>query len=379
LNITASQLGQAYMFGTLLAALPMSYVGALMDRHGLRRTITVTVLLFGGACMFIASVNSLWGLFAGFLFLRMLGQGALGLLSGNTLAFWFERRLGTVEGLRHVGMAGAIATVPALNLWLIHQVGWRWTYVILGLAVWAVMLPAMAWLWRNRPEEIGQYKDGLPPVDAGVAVETVYDEARTSLSLREALASRAYWLIIACTAIWSMLGTALMFNALPLLLSRGLTDGDAAWLFAVFGVCLAVMHVVGGMLADRVPLNLLLAGAMAGLAGAMGMAWRIDAAWMVYPLGATMGLSQGLLASMGPVWPRYFGRSQMGRIRGTSVTVTVAASAMGPFLMGWGFDLFGDYDRVMLLFTLLPLPLVLLALAATCPARRTQRLAEVAA
>ncbi|MEX0746148.1 MAG: MFS transporter [Phycisphaeraceae bacterium] len=381
LGLSLSQLTGAYMFGTLLASLPMGYIGALMDRHGLRATLLVVVTLFGGVCILTSQVQGVVSLFFSFLFLRMLGQGALGMLSGNALAFWFERRLGTVEGLRHVGMAGAIAFMPALNIWLIHQFGWRWAYVLLGLTVWAVMLPALLFLWRDRPEEMGQHKDGLPP-QAGDrdAVETAEQEARTSLTLREALATRAYWIIMACSAVWSMLGTALLFNVLPLFTSRGLGGADAAWLFTIFALSLAVMHVVGGLLADRLPLNVLLAFGVAALAGAMGMAWQINSPMWVYPLGGLLGLSQGLMVAAGsPIWPRYFGRAYMGRIRGTAATVLVAASSVGPFIMGAGYDLLGSYDQVMLLFALLPVPLCLLALIATTPAKRRARLAAMAA
>jgi len=382
LGLSHSQLTGAYMLGTLLAALPMGYVGALMDRHGLRLTISVVIMLFGGVCIFASQVNGLVSLFIAFLCLRMLGAGALGLLSGNALAFWFERRLGTVEGLRHLGMAGAIATVPALNLWLIDVIGWRWTFALLGLTMWAVMLPAVIWFWRDRPEQIGQYKDGLSPdvlVDDDRPIETAEDEAHTSLTLREALATRSYWIILGCKGIWAMLGTGLFFNALPFFLSRGLGTMDVASLFTIFAISLAFMHVIGGILADRVPLNLLLATGMIALASAMGAAWMIDTSAGVYPLGILMGVAQGMMiSSIGPIWPRYFGRAQMGRIRGISATVLVATSSVGPFIMGASFDLLGNYNTVILLFMVMPLPMVLLALAATTPIQRRQRLAQVA-
>src|SRR5690606_24845682 len=108
------------------------------------------------------------------------GAGALSMLSGNALAFWFERRLGTVEGFRQFCMACAIGIIPGLNLWLINLVGWRWTYVIIGLGIWSFMIPAMVWLWRDRPEHMGQFKDGLPPrlADDEQPVETEADEQR---------------------------------------------------------------------------------------------------------------------------------------------------------------------------------------------------------
>ncbi|MEX0742369.1 MAG: MFS transporter, partial [Phycisphaeraceae bacterium] len=135
LGLSHSQLTGAYMFGTLLASLPMSYIGILSDRFGLRRSKIAAVLLLAGACGVTAMASGLFTLFLAFFLLRLFGQGALSMLSGNTLAFWFERRLGTVEGFRHLGMAGAIAVVPAMNLWLLEAVGWRSAYLIVGCAI----------------------------------------------------------------------------------------------------------------------------------------------------------------------------------------------------------------------------------------------------
>lgn len=51
LGLSHSRLAAAYMLGSLLAALPITYVGLLMDRFGLRATLAGATLLFGGACL----------------------------------------------------------------------------------------------------------------------------------------------------------------------------------------------------------------------------------------------------------------------------------------------------------------------------------------
>ncbi|MEX0884806.1 MAG: MFS transporter [Phycisphaeraceae bacterium] len=373
LGISATQLSAAYGLGTFLAALPMGYVGALMDRYGLRVTMTVVAMLFGGVCILVSQVMGLVTLFLAFLLLRMLGQGALGLLSANTLPFWFDRKLGSVEGLRNMGMAGAIAVVPAINLALIHSVGWRWAYVVLGIGVWAIMLPLMALVFRNRPEELGQRKDGewiegdRTESDRAAAEA----DAANSFTLGEALRTRAIWFAGAGMALWSMSGTGVMFHIIPLLGSRGLTEAEAAGLFGAFAFSLALTYLIGGMLADRLPLNVLLSVAAAGLVVSMALVWNAATTQMVLMAGIAMGLSQGLnVAALGPLLPRYYGRAHLGKIRGSMTTVMVAASSVGPLLVGGCYDLFGGYGPIMLLLTLLPLPLVGLSLLAT-PPRRT--------
>lgn len=365
LGLSHSQLTGAYMLGTLLASLPLTWVGALMDRYGLRRTMTAVVLLFGGVCIAASQVRGLATLFVAFLLLRMLGQGALGLLSGNTLPFWFRRRLGTVEGIRHFGMAGAIAVVPAINLWLIHAFGWRTAWVILGLTVWAVMLPLML-LFRNRPADVGQH------IDDGVrdAASDAHDEHEraNSFSFSQVWRTRPFWIVGSLTALWAMTNTAVIFNILPLFESRGLTEAHAALLFTGFAVSLAMMQLLGGVLADWFPLNRLLSLAAAGMAGAMALIWHIDSPAMIVPLAVMMGASQGLLITAGgPLWPRYYGTAHLGRIRGALATVMVSASSVGPFLMGLCVDVLGSYGPVLLLFTVLPIPLIFLALLATPP------------
>jgi len=367
LGLSHSQLTGAYMLGTLIASLPLSWVGAMMDRYSLRRTMSVVALLFGAVCIATSQVAGLFTLFIAFLLLRMLGQGALGLLSGNTLAFWFQRRLGTVEGIRHFGMAGAIAVVPAINLALIAAVGWRTAWVVLGFAVWAMMLPAML-LFRNRPADVGQFIDGAKTAPDADAQQQAREQDADSYTFFQVRRTRAFWVVVAMTAIWCMANTAVIFNIMPLLASRGLNAQHAALLFTGFAISLALMQLVGGVLADRFALNRLLSIAAMGMTVTMLGFWWIDSPVLILPLSIAMGLSQGLLTAVsGPLWPRYYGTAHLGRIRGTIATVMVSGTSVGPFILGLSVDATGSYSPALILFASLSLPLVVLALLATPP------------
>lgn len=371
LGLSHSQLTGAYMVGTFLASLPMAWVGGLLDRFGLRKTMTGVVILFGSACIAASQARGLLTIFLAFLMLRMLGQGSLGLLSGTTLPFWFRRRLGTVEGIRNFGMAGAISIVPYYNFWLINSFGWRTAWVMLGVTVWAVMLPLML-LFRNRPDDVGQRIDGeaIPEPNADTTDDDE-DEKSRSFTFRQACRTRAFWIVCCVTALWSMMGTAVLFNIVPALESRGLADTDAARFFMGYAVSLAAMQVIGGALADRLPATYLLAISMALLSGAMFQLLRIESAAMVIPLAATMGAGQGtLVGAVSPLWPRYYGTTHIGKIRGSLATVLVSASSVGPFILGLCVDLTGSYNIALFAFMLLPLPMMLIALFATPPVKK---------
>ena len=64
-----------------------------------------------------------------------------------------------------------------------------------------------------------------------------------------------------------------------------------------------------------------------------------------------------------------YGRGHIGKIRGSLWTVNVAASSLGPFLLGFGRDSLGGYHQVLLALSILFLPLLLLSFFITRPVR----------
>jgi len=347
LSLSQSAFSGAYTLGTFLASFPQTYVGALMDRFGLRRTLTVVVFVFGLACFFMSQVGDVFTLFIAFLFLRMLGQGAMGLLSANTVAMWFNRRLGFTSGVMSIGMALASGGMPALGLWLINGFGWRWSYALLGIGVWVVIFPVLAIFYRNKPEDVGQVPDGKMLLSEAAQKA----EDALSFSLSEAMRTRAYWIGAAAIAHWSMIGTGIQFHLVQIFLDRGMTTTDAALAFSVLAGAGACGRLVGGILADRLPLNGLLAVAPAVLAVGVFLLLQMSGTGTIVIFGSAMGLGQGLLQSVHTtLWVRYYGRVHLGKIRGSLSTITVGASSLGPFAMGFAYDTFGGYSEILWIF-----------------------------
>lgn len=357
LNLTHTQLTGAYMVATLLAAVPLSIVGGLMDRFGIRRMMTIVVLLLGAACIFISQVTGLLMLFFAFFLLRLLGQGSLTLLADNTLAMWFQTRLGTVSGLRSVGVTVATAFVPAILLGLIQMFGWRWTYAILGLLVWVVMLPQLALFFRNRPEDVGQELDGVTTLQNDDAKDksqnptSVVRTSRVAYDLKGAMHTRAYWILLLMNAIFAMVITAITFNILPLFMSRGLAEGSAVAILAAMSISSAAFQIIAGILADRVPLNLLLSLGFVAMTAGVGFLIALGSVMLGYAFAIVFGFGSALLGAVSAtVWVRYYGRTHLGKIRGSVWTATVAATSLGPFLMGITYDQINSYGPVLILF-----------------------------
>jgi MFS family permease len=321
--------------------------------------------LFAAACLVTASAQNWFMLVAGFAMLRMLGPGALAFLSGNTLPFWFDRRLGLVEGFRQLSLAAAMGVVPALNLWLANHFGWRGAYALLGGGLGMLLFPAFALLFRNRPEDVGQELDGARP---NAETPGAVPDWSAGLTLGETLRAPAFWIAASATALFGLILTAMFFSLVPIFHERGLSDLEAASMVTFFAISLAAWQLAGGALADRLPAAWLMAAALAGLAAGMFALRAADSLLAAQLAGLVIGGAQGLFfGGTQPLWARYFGRLHLGKIRGVLMTVTVAASSLGPLLAGLARDHFGNFDLVLLLFALAPLPLAALALFARPP------------
>jgi MFS family permease len=369
LNLSHSQLTGAYMIGTLMAAVPQPFIGRIMDRVGLRRTMTATVFMLGVACVLASQASSLFTLFLAFFFLRAFGQGALSLVAGNTLAMWFDKRLGAVSGVMNVGVAASIAMLPPMFLALIQLIGWRNAYIVLGAGVWILLFPIVILLYKNQPHDVNQTLDSKASMESAATNALRVEAASHDLSLASARRSRAYWLLIGATAAWSMIGTAIAFNIIPIFDSFGFSETNAAATFTVLAIASAATQIVAGVIADYIPLRWMASASLAMIALAVVTLMGLDSLAGSRLYATFYGIGQGLFGIVSAtIWVRYYGRTHLGAIRGSVWMATVAASSTGPFLMGFTFDSLGSYQASFVIFLTILVLLAIAVLWATPPA-----------
>ena len=127
-----SQISTSYLLATLLASAFLPVIGRLSDRWGLRKSILCAVVAMAITCASASLIQGWIALFFIYLALRTVGPGTMVLLANNTLAAWFDRRLGLAISLMQLSMAAAMAIVPGILFFLIDKIGWRETYLLLA-------------------------------------------------------------------------------------------------------------------------------------------------------------------------------------------------------------------------------------------------------
>lgn len=361
LGISRTQMTTAYLIGTLVGALALPWIGQAIDRFGVRRTMAIIGALFGGLLIGMSLVSNIVGLTAGFIGIRMMGQGALNLTATTAVALWFTRKRGLAMGI--VAAAGGVGMtlIPLLSERLIVDIGWRNTWLVEGLAVWVIVLPIALLGIRNRPSDVGQHVDGDSAADAPPA--EVWGVTR-----KEALRSSFFWLVTVAVATISTITTAVVFHQIDLLGSRGLTPTEAAANFLPQTVATLIATLGIGALADRVSPRIVLITSMAMMAGGLLLATAVTPGLLAIAFGMLIGAAGGAMRVVEATeLPRYFGTLHIGAIRGVVTSVGIAGAAVGPVLFSLGHDVTGNYTAVLLASVALPVLVAFGALLVRLP------------
>jgi MFS family permease len=363
LGISRTNLTIAYMIGTLIGAAALPFIGRGLDRFGVRKAMAVIGLAFGTSLIAISFVQGIFGLTAGFVFLRMTGQGALSIAATTVIAAWFIRRRGMVLGI--VGAAGSlgITVTPLVANQLINAFGWRTAWQIEGAFILVTIIPMALLLIRNRPEDIGQLPDGGSVHDEPVAPQVSFTAAQASRTY-------AFWMIAAAVVLSNMLATAVAFHQIGLLTSRGLTPTEAAANFVPQVIAtLAAMFIVG-TLTDRIDGKWIIAGTMTLLSAGLVLGVYVVPGLSAVIFGACIGAAAGGARVIETAeLPRYFGIRHLGAIRGRVMGATIAGTAIGPVLFALLQSSTQSYTTSLIVSALLPIPVILGALRFRAPVK----------
>ena len=353
LGLSRSAVSLAYTGATVGSALVLPSVGRALDRWGPRRGVVVVVVLFAASCVAMGQARGLATLAGGFFLLRALGQGSLSLAAVHVVNLWFVRRRGVAVGVMGLGMAAALTVVPGLIERGIDGVGWRETYVWLGVAVAALMLPVGALFFRRHPEAYGLVPDG--------AASGPDDRPEPSVTLADARRTLPFWVLTAGLATTACLGTALLFHHVDVMASNGLTRAQAALLFVPYGLVTAASSLGTGAVLDRVGPGRVFGAALAVHAVMLAAVPVVSTPAAVWAYGAVFGVTQGALGNVGgSAYAHFFGRAEIGAIKGFTRTVFVAATAVGPPLVAWGAAVAG-YGPTLQVLSLVPAALAAVA------------------
>ena len=235
------------------------FAAAVMDRFGARRTMTLALAATAGSVALTPVMSQPWQLVALWGVLVGLSTGFVGAyLAASIAARWFATREGLVVGiLTAASAAGQLVFLPTMAA-LATGAGWRMVSLVLAASVVA-LLPVIAVLMRDRPEDLGLARYGDPSRSRWAAPAPGNPVAVAFRALATGVRSRDFWLIAAgyfvCGATTvGVIGTHLI----PACVDHGLSEVAGAGLLAGAGVFALGGGAISGWLSDRCDNRILL-------------------------------------------------------------------------------------------------------------------------
>jgi len=249
---TRATISYAISVNIFLYGLMGPFAAALMQRIGIRRTITLALALMAltvAASTFIVEPWQLiltWGLFIG------LGSGTVALVLGAAVVNrWFVTRRGLVMGMLTASTAtGQLVFLPMLAA-VAKGSGWQSVAWIVA-AVVAAMVPVVWLLMRDDPREIGLQPYGAESNTPATAASTANPIVVALSVLARASRSRDFWLLFLSFFVCGLSTNGLIgTHLISACIDQGIPEVNAAGLLAMMGIFDLVGTTLSGWLSDR--------------------------------------------------------------------------------------------------------------------------------
>ncbi|MEE8422392.1 MAG: MFS transporter, partial [Dehalococcoidia bacterium] len=292
--------------------------GWAIDRFGPRNVIRVGTVLFAVGFMLFSQIQTPMQFF-GFYFLVALGSSLGGFLSITTaIVNWFDAKRSRALAVSQAGFAVGGLLTP-LIVFSLTSFGWRETAFASGVIILVVALPLSQFI-HHRPEDIGEHIDGIDPALADDAGDHDDRTRRDDFTVREALHTRAFWLIsLGHAASLLVVGAVMVHLSLHLTESLDFSLQQASFVGGALPLMQLTGQLLGGVFGDRINKRHLVVGAMGGhMVGLLLLAFATNV-WMVWAFVPVHGLAWGLRGPlMQAMRADYFGRTYYGTIMGFS-------------------------------------------------------------
>jgi MFS family permease len=230
---------------------------------------------------------------------------------------------------------------------IVHAWGWRWGAMTAGLLFLVIGLP-LCWTVRRSPESMGFLPDGDPPAALprreGAERPAASDADWT---VGRAMRSLIFWSIVAGTAVRAACYNAISSHFIPILVWKGLSEQQAAFLLGMFAFLSVVATLALGWFADKTNKPRMVMLIMFLTSGTMLL--------LIFSGSlASLWLFLILLTLVEPTYPvgwaivgDFFGRKHFAKIRGNMTLFYMWGGVAGPVVAGAIYDRWQSYEPLL--------------------------------
>ena len=320
LNISPLQFASIYSLSTLMASLFLPFIGKLIDRWPIKKTLIFNAFFFFSSILLFSLSASSYGLFVALFFMRLFGQGALTLTATSHTIKQFTLNRGSALSLTQLGYPLSEFIFPGLLIFSLHHIGFRLSFVALALCIPLLYLPLSLFGISKMPS----------------SHHAPDDQPEHSHSLSYALKDRFFPFYVALSSIPPIMMTAALYFQVDIFSSNGWPIANAA--IAIF--CYAFFKFLNTLLIGPVIDRFGVVLPLFFLTFCIGLATFLISfngpplmAFIYYSL---YGLGLGASAStMSYLWALLYGSRYIGEIKGSIAIIRNGATAIAPILFSF--------------------------------------------
>ena len=343
-------IGSALMVYYLVGAVVAPMSGWLGDRYGARRMLLVVSVLFGGSMVFVGTISEPWQFFLTFGFLLALTQSICMVPMMATVSGWFRRRLGVGVGILWAAGGTGTAVLAPLMGYLISQIGWQYTFWIIGGAGGTILL-LLTLVFRNRPADMGLRPYGTPSDDPPEAVRSKsLERLRIRAFNQQMRRTRAFWNLPIIHGLGCAGHGIVLIYATYIAYDRGVSYVAALLILSIISVCSIASRFVTPILAERFGGKPLMATALL-LQGitVLLLFWAQDM-WMFYLFAMVFGVGfGGEMSAYLVVNRQYFGSGPIATCYGFQTMGALMGHATATGLAGLVLYVTNSYSAILAL------------------------------
>ncbi|OAI55832.1 hypothetical protein AYO47_09370 [Planctomyces sp. SCGC AG-212-M04] len=319
------------LWATLLGGLFCLPCGWLIDRFGLRITLTVTVAALAAVVLWMTKLTGSTPLFVAVLLTRGFGQSALSVISITMVGKWFRGRvsfqMAVYSTLVSVGFGMAFRAAKPLK-----DADWRVLWGDIGWALVGFLILA-ALLTRDPREE--------------TCAEESVELAATGFTLQQAMWTPAFWLFGLSISVIALIGSGISLFNESVLKQQGFSNEIYYKLGEIGPMIGLATQLPVGILGRYVRLNWLQGVGLVLLGACLMWLPSIHTEREVWIYAVGMGVSGGITTVLFfTVWSQAYGRKHLGQIQAVAQMLTVLFSALGPKFFAETLARTGSYTLI---------------------------------
>lgn len=343
----------AYALASITGALLAPISGICTDRYGARKVIMVGVATFAAGALLTGVVSQVWHLWISYGLFLGVASACFNVPILTTATYWFRTHLGYGVGLLQASHGLGPAVMAILVSVLITGASWKIAFWSIGIIGGTVMLLLMAF-FRNRPSDIGIRAFGAPESESpAVERDPVLERLRVKAFRTSMQSTTTFWKLVGIHFLGCVGHSIVIIYIIPIAVLAGMEQVAAAGVLSTLALVSVTTRFLAPVISDYIGARGTMATAFVWQGLPVLMLFWAHEPWQFYTFAVIFGIGYGGEGSAFPVINRqYFGRGPMGSSFGWQAFGAGAGMAMGAWLGGALFWLFGSYSITIIVSTL---------------------------